>query len=310
MTATQRTTCVAAACLAVSMVFCILLLGHIDQLRPQAADEDALYINSPKIVKHASLGFDGLMACIYWTRTVQYFGNRHVDHAHSYNELAPLLEIATTLDPHLFPAYQFGASFLAPAPPNGAGEPDRAIQLMEYGIRNNPDDWHLYYDLGFVYYTDIKNYKKASEVFEQGSEVPGANPLLRVLAAKMAGHAGDLATARLLWSSTYESSHDSYVRQNAIEHLRAIQIEEDVTRLQSAVTRFGERTGRLPESMRELAEAEHLSAIPGDPDGHPYKLTPEGLVVVQNPDDFNFLTKGFPRGYKAPAIPKFHEHNS
>ena len=74
------------------------------------------------------------MACIYWTRTVQYFGHRHFDREHTYNELAPLLEITTALDPHLLPAYQFGASFLAPTPPNGAGEPARAIRA--HGIRH------------------------------------------------------------------------------------------------------------------------------------------------------------------------------
>ena len=309
MTAARRTTIAAAACLTISMASSILLLRHIDEVRPPAIIDDAPYISSPKMVKRASLGFDGMMACIYWTRIVQYFGERHVNHALTYNELAPLLEITTTLDPHLFPAYEFGASFLAPAPPEGAGEPGRAIQLMEYGIRHNPDNWKLYYDLGFVYYTEIKNYEKASQAFAQGAEVPGANPLMKVLAAKMAGHAGDYATARLLWSSTYESSPDTLVRQNAIEHLRAIQVDEDVTRLQSAVTRFGERTGRLPANMQELAVAEDLPGIPVDPDGHPYKLTSRGLVVVENPDDFNFLTRGLPPGYKPPAIPKFHEHS-
>ncbi|MGD1081003.1 MAG: tetratricopeptide repeat protein [Candidatus Sulfotelmatobacter sp.] len=309
MTAAQRTTIVAAGCLAVSMSASILLLRHIDEIRPPATTEDALYINSPKMVKRASLGFDGMMACIYWTRAVQYFGHRHVYRTHTYNELAPLLEITTALDPQLFPAYQFGASFLAPSPPNGAGEPDRAIQLMEYGIQHNPDNWHLYYDLGFVYYTELKDYKQASLAFVRGSEVPNAHPLLKVLAARMAEHGGDLATARLLWSAAYDSSHDPDIRQNAVEHLRAIQVDEDVTDLQSAVTRFGERAGRLPTSMAELVAAEHLPGIPVDPDGHPYKLTPEGRIEVQNPDDFNFLTKGLPPGYKPPAVPKFHTHS-
>ena len=68
----------AATCLAVSMVRRVLLLRRVDEIRPRQPDiEDALYISSPKIVKRASLGFDGLMACIYWTRTVQYFGHRH-----------------------------------------------------------------------------------------------------------------------------------------------------------------------------------------------------------------------------------------
>lgn len=307
-TAEQRVTVIATACLIVSLVASVFLLRHIDRIRPQATVEDALYIDSPKMVKRASLGFDGLMACIYWTRTVQYFGHRHHDRAHTYNELAPLLEITTALDPHMLPPYELGASFLAPDPPNGAGEPARAIALMEYGIQHNPNDWKLYYDLGFVYYTELKNYKKAAEVFGEGSKVPDAHPFMKVMAAQMAEHAGEYATARLLWSATYDSSKDSNIRQNALEHLRAIRVDEDITQLQAAVTRFGERTGRLPASMTELLAAEHLTGVPLDPDGNPYILTHEGRVEVRNPDDFPFITKGMPPGYKPTGLPKFHTH--
>jgi len=306
MTAQRRTTITAGACLAVSMTACVLLLRHIDRIRPQASIDDVLYLSSPKMVKRASLGFDGLMACIYWTRTVQYFGHRHYDRARSYNELAPLLEITTTLDPQLFPPYQFGASFLAPPPPNGAGQPDRAIRLMEYGIAHNPDNWQLYYNLGFVYYTELKDYKNAAKIFEQGSKVPNAHPFMKVLAASMAEHAGDFATARLLWSATFETSHETNIRQNALEHLRAISVDEDVSNLQAAVTRFGQHTGRLPVSMEELVTTEHLGGLPADPDGNAYKLTPEGRVELEMPDDFPFVTKGLPPGYKRSALPKFH----
>jgi tetratricopeptide (TPR) repeat protein len=302
----RRTTIIAGTCLAVSMTACVLLLRHIDRLRPQAAIDDVLYISSPKMVRRASLGFDGLMACIYWTRTVQYFGHRHYERAQSYNELAPLLEITTTLDPQLIPAYEFGASFLAPRPPNGAGDPARAIQLMEYGIEHNPQNWRLYYDTGFVYYTELKDYKKASQIFDQGSEIPGAHPYMKVLAAQMAQHAGDLNTARLLWSASFETSNEKNIRQNALEHLRAIQVDEDVIHLQAAVTHFGERTGGLPLSMQELVDAEHLNGIPADPDGDAYVLTPDGRIELAKPDDFPFVTKGLPPGYKPSARPKFH----
>ena len=306
MTAPRRTTAVASACLAVSMTASVLLLRHIDQIRPKAAIEDVLYIDSPKMVERASLGFRGLMACIYWTRAVQYFGHRHFDHEQTYNELAPLLEITTALDPQMLPAYEFGASFLAPTPPNGAGDPARAIGLMEYGIAHNPDNWRLYYDLGFVYYTELKDYKKASEVFARGAQVPNAHPFMKVMAAQMAEHAGDFNTARMLWSATFETSRTPDIRQNALEHLRSIQVDEDVTNLQAAVTSFGERAGRLPASMAELAAAEHLPGIPVDPDGTPYKLTPEGHVLVETPENFPFITKGMPPGYKPAARPTFH----
>jgi len=308
MTSRQQTTFCAAGVLLFSMISSILLLRHVEEIRPRDIVDDTLYIASPKLVRHASLGFNGLMACIYWTRAVQYFGHRHFLRESRFNELAPLLEITTTLDPQLLPAYQFGSTFLAPAPPNGAGQPERAIRLMNYGIEHNPDNWHLYYDLGFIYYTELKDFKRASEAFEKGSRIPDAHPFLKVLAANTAEHAQDFTTARLLWSAAYQTTDSDDIRQNALEHLRAIQVDDDVTNLQDAVSRFVNKNGRIPASLWEIAAAEHLAGVPVDPDGTPYELSLDGQVLVANPDDFPFITKGTPPGYK-PGPPRFHKHS-
>jgi tetratricopeptide (TPR) repeat protein len=299
----EKISIIAGACLVLSLAASSFVLHRVDQLRPQATLDEVLFLSSPKVIKRASLGYDGLMACIYWTRAVQYFGYRHHYEASSYNLLAPLLEITTHLDPHLVVAYEFGSSFLAPKPPFGAGQPKSAIDLMEYGIQNNPDNWRLYYDLGFVYYTELKDYKKAAETFARGSLVPNAHPFLKVIAAQMASHAGDYETAWTLWSETYKNTQDKLIKQNAFDHLRALRVDQDVDHLQAAVTRFGERTGRLPASMTELVAAEGLPGTPVDPDGHPYKLTPEGRIEVREPKDFPFATKGLPPGYK--PLPTF-----
>jgi hypothetical protein len=298
MNAHRKITVAASVALIVSLVASSAIVHRVDQLRPQATLDDVLFLSSPTVIRRASLGYDGLVACIYWTRAVQYFGYRHHHYAASYNLLAPLLEITTHLDPHLLIAYEFGSSFLAPPPPAGAGEPMRAVELMQYGIQHNPDNWRLYYDLGFVYYMNLKDYKDAEEIFERGSKVPNAHPFLRIFAAQMAQHAGEYQTARMLWSATYQATQDAQIKENAIEHLRALRVDEDVQHLQAAVTRFGERTGRLPADIAELAAAEHLPDIPLDPDGHPYKLTSDGRVEVRVPDDFPFATMGLPPGYK------------
>ena len=284
------------ACFAGSLFF----LTKIDQLRTGATLEDVLFISSPKAVKRLSLGYDGLMADIYWTRAVQYFGGRHAANASHYHLLAPLLAITTTLDPHLVVAYQFGANFLSPKPPNGAGMPDKAIPLVEFGIRNNPDDWKLYYELGFIYYMDLKDYGRAAEAFARGSQVPNAHPFLKVIAAQMAQHAGDTQMARALWRTTYESSQDKQIRGNASAHLRAIQVSDDVTALEELVSQYGRKTGQLPTSMSDLVAAKLLRAIPLDPTGRRYKLTPQGRVEVQVPDDIPFIEKGAPPGYQSP----------
>ena len=290
------------------LVFCLaasaIMLRKIDRMRTGATLEEVLYITSPKVLKRLSLGYDGLLADMYWTRAVQYFGNKHYQGAEKYALLAPLLDIATALDPHLVVAYEFGANFLAPKPPNGGGMPQRAVQLAEFGIRNNPNEWRLYYDLGFIYYMELKDYPKAEDAFRRGSTVPGAHPWLKLLAALMAEHAGDLSTARLMWTATYQTTNDRDVRANAAAHLRALQVDEDVPILEKLVSQYRERTGRLPESFADLEIAGMIRGTPLDPLGHTYKLMPDGRVEVREPDDLPFIQKGTPPGYKPPLRPK------
>jgi tetratricopeptide (TPR) repeat protein len=281
-----------------------LLLRRVDQLRSGATLEEVLYISSPQAIKRLSLGYNGLLADIYWTRAVQYYGTKHHEGAQRFDLLAPLLEITTALDPQLLVAYEYGSNFLAPKPPNGAGMPERAIALEEFGIRNNPDAWQLYYNAGFIYYMELKDYAGAAEAFARGSRVPNAHPFLAILAGKMAEHAGDLQMARMMWSTSYQTTKDVNVRANAAAHLRALQVDEDVTNLEALTSRYQQQTGIFPFSFAELQAAGMLQGAPRDPFGQAYKLMPDGRVEVQTPDDFPFIEKGTPPGYVAPLSPK------
>jgi tetratricopeptide (TPR) repeat protein len=243
------------------------------------------------------------MADIYWTRVVQYYGAMHHVGGGRYELLWQLLNITTQLDPHLTTAYQFGGTFLSAKPPNGAGVPAKAIELVEYGIRNNPDDWQLYYDLGFIYY-DLKDYHGAADAFERGSRVPNAHPFLRILAGQMAEHGGDLQTARMLWSATYQTTPDKNVRANAAAHLRAVQADIDVTQLERLAEVYRQKTGHVPASFGEMVSAGLLRGVPTDPLGHDYKLTSDGRVLLRDPNDLPFVEKGLPEGYVAPVAPK------
>jgi len=93
MKPSRRTTLVASALLVLCMLASMLALHHLDRMRSGATLEEVLYISSPKTLKRLSLGYDGLLADVYWTRAVQYFGSRHHADARRYDLLAPLLEI-------------------------------------------------------------------------------------------------------------------------------------------------------------------------------------------------------------------------
>jgi len=285
------------------MAGAMLLLRQVDRVRSGATLEYVLYVSSPKLLKRISLGYDGLLANVYWTRAVQYFGGKHQTRETRYQLLWPLLNIATQLDPHLIPAYAFGGTFLSLKPPLGPGAPDKAIELVEYGIRNNPNDWHLYYDLGFVYY-DLKDYRGASDAFRRGSQVPNAHPFLKILAAQMAEHGGDLETARMLWAATYQTSHDKNIRANAAAHLRAVQVDEEVPQLERLVETYRQGAGHVPGSLAEMAAAGYLRGVPFVPLGKPYELTTDGHVLLSDPDSVPFAQKGLPPGYVAPDRPR------
>jgi hypothetical protein len=280
--------------------FALSVLAHVklEGIRGQTRTQEVLYIPSAKALRKMSLGYTGLLADIYWTRAVQYFGLKHKQRSTDYKLLYPLLDITTQLDPHLVVAYRFGTTFLAQQPPNGAGEPDKAAELIERGIQANPGDWHLYYDLGFLQAMELHDYVAAAKSFTRGSQVPGAHPFLKVVAAAMAQHGGDLQTARMMWQTTLETTEDATIRQNAIRHLRALDVDETVPKLEQAVQVYRQRTGNWPESFMTLVTAGVLRRIPTDPLGHPYKLRPDGRVEVQDPDALPFIRQGLPPGYQ------------
>ncbi len=245
-----------------------------------AQEEDSLLLRSPKLLKLASMEYAPLVAEIYWTRAVQYYGDKRMKQERGLSLLWPLLDIATTLDPQLIPAYRFGATFLAENEPQGAGHPELAVQLLERGIKANPDFWRLYQDLGYVYYFDLKDYAKASQAFLEGSKNPKAMIWMKVMAAKIAAEGESLETSKFLWTDIYRTATDAQLKKNAENHLRDLQIEEDQQQIDALSAEFEKRMGRKPRHMRELIEAGLLRGTPVDPDGYPYVLDDDGRAQL------------------------------
>jgi tetratricopeptide (TPR) repeat protein len=303
----SRVNLVVGLLLALTLAGSVLTLMKIDRVRGrQATLEDVLYVTSGRTLQKLSLGYRGLLADIYWTRAVQYFGDKHIIEDVHYDLLDPLLNITTDLDPNLLVAYNYGAFFLSQKPPHGAGQPDRAVALLEKGIRFNPDDWHLYFNLGFVDYMDRKDPKAAEDAFRRGAARPDAHPSLRIMAASMAQKASDIDTARALWTELYQTTRDQSIRDSAEQHLAALHVDYDIQELENRVAIFRQRNQRLPADWYDMVRAGLLRGVPADPSGTPYRLMPDGAVYVRNPDDFAFIEKGIPPGWvkKAPRAGK------
>jgi hypothetical protein len=193
----------------------------MDSRRPAPlAVEERLYVSSGESLKRASLGFDGLMADVYWIRALLYFGeeferqrvsNPYFD-VSRLKLLQPLLDITVDLDPHHVAAYRFGAVFLPDI------DADAAVRFVERGIRNNPGEWRLYQDLGFVHWRRSR-FREAAEAYTRGAALPGAPAWMLTMPASMLAKGGERETARAMFLRLYEESDDPFVKQVCEEQL-------------------------------------------------------------------------------------------
>ncbi len=243
-------------------------------------ERDEVVLRSGKLVKAMSLEYAPLMADIYWTRVVQYYGDKHARHDPNFELLWPLLDLTTTLDPNLLVAYRFGSTFLSEPAPRGAGQPELGVELLERGIKANPEYWRLYQDLGFIYYFELKDYTKASAAFAEGSKNPGALIWMKIMAAKIAAEGESLSTSVFLWNEVYETAKDPLVKDNALKHLQMLRAEEDRKQLDGLADEFQKRTGRRPTRVVELVQAGLLQRLPVDPMGYPYVFGPDGKAAL------------------------------
>lgn len=246
---------------------------------------DVLYFNSPEMLKRIALGYDSLLADVYWMRSIQYYGR--IDEAERrpvrYGNLGTLLEVTTALDPRILAAYRFGAVFLGEPEPVGAGEPHAAVKLLEKGIRQFPDEWHLRFDQGFVYFWYLKDYRKAGEVWLSASKVPGAPDWLPGLAAMGMSKSGAVETARTLWQRQYEEADREDTRQKARKYLETMQVDELRWTLEFFVERYRRRFGSRPSALRGLVTAGYFKRIPVDPSGAPFVYDPSTGKVLLGP---------------------------
>ena len=260
-----------------------LMVRSIDALRPPVdpnAIDESLYLNE-KTARRISLGFNGLAADWYWMRSLQYVGKKignyegdiRLDDLTNLNLklLVPLLETATTLDPEFIEPYEYAAVVLQ------AIDVQQAIRLTEKGVNANPNAWRLYHHLGYIYWRQGQ-YQLASETYGRGAQVPGAPAWMDAMKAKLLSEGGSRSTAREIYTRMYEQSSDEQVREMARMHLLQLDSLDQRDGLRKLLGAYQARTGKCPESWRELEQAFRTLRIPLDQTGAP--LDPSGAPYV------------------------------
>ena len=246
-----------------------------------------LYLNGSSM-KGFVFGMEGLIADWYYMRSLQYIGEKlisqqegpvNIDDMRYLNPrlLYPLLNNATDLDPHYIAAYSYGAVIMP------AIDPDKAIQIAEKGIANNPNEWRLYQYLGYIYWR-LGNYEKAAEVYDEGSRVPGAAGFMKIMAASMKTEGSSRDTARKIYRQMLSDSDDENVRVTAERRLALIDSLDEQDAIDKALADFRERNGRCVTTFNEILPALRAVRLP---EGRDFRIDKQNRIV--DPSDAPYL---------------------
>jgi tetratricopeptide (TPR) repeat protein len=261
-----------AAVIVAGFAAVVPLSGYITIVRPQLPEayEDTDLSVQGSHLKGFALGMEGLLADVYYMRSLQYIGEKilkskvetiNIDDLRDLNPrlLYPFLDNATDLDPHFIAAYSFGAMVLP------AIDKEKAIELASKGIANNPDQWRLYQHLAYIYWK-LGRYDEAAETYNKGSQIAGAAPFLKLMAAAMKTDGGSRETARAIYRQMLEGSDDDQVRITAERRLQELESLDEREAIDRALTEFNEKTGRCANNLGEILPMLMTVKLPEDRD--------------------------------------------
>jgi tetratricopeptide (TPR) repeat protein len=209
--------------------FLLLVLYYsaraVETLSRRKYQHEVMYLPSRRFIEEVSLGYRNLAADILWFRTIQYYGSYRMGE----NDIAlfnHLVDVITDLDPQFVFAYLFGALIIA----EDLGCFREGIKFLEKGVRNNPDDWWLMFEMGFLYYVDARNYTEAMRCFRKASLMPGADDIARRFAAFVAAKAGHTETSIAMWKELARTSENPHIRALAERYIDKLEGELEATR--------------------------------------------------------------------------------
>lgn len=175
----------------------------------------------PKPMGTMVAGFRNVAADFWYMRFASYWGYQ-LTHGRHFQNLFPILDLITDLDPRFRVAYDFGCLALG-----DNKQTDEAVQLLEKGAKHDPKDYYFPYQAGLTLFFFSEDYMRAAHYFERAAVLPGAPPEARYFAAQMYERSTRRDLAIASWQRTYATATDPSVKQVAKNALRRLGVREN-----------------------------------------------------------------------------------
>lgn len=220
-----------------------------------------------KALRVLSLGFDRLIADLYWLRTANYMGN-HESHEAGYPEAERLAELVTDIDPTFRAPYVLMSGALIAL----CGKADAAVRLLEKSVENI-SHWKLHFLLGFSYFIEQLDFARAAVQIQKAADLGDGPPYLPLLATRLYAKAGESDTALAFVRTRLAQVTDLTLRKQLEKRYWDLWITRDLAAIDAAITQYRAKYGDDPEQIASLLRDGLLASVPRDPKGGEYTIT-------------------------------------
>jgi hypothetical protein len=254
----------------------IALQRELDRRIDRAAiqTEELRALPPAQYLKPALMGYHHLAADLLWLRLVQVVGKRS-NTAHEYEWLYHALDVITDLDPQYDYAYQVGGIVLS----HLAQRIDLSNKLLQKGLEPNPTVWQIPFYIGFNYYFYLHDPDNAADYIARASRLPGRPPYLPLLATQLYAEGGNPETALNFLMAIRSQAPEGWIKEQLETRIMEVTIERDIRALDKAVSRYRQREGHLPYTLKDLLRRRDITALPMEPFGGQYTLdTTRGTI--------------------------------
>ena len=248
------------------------------------ADLGEDFVPNPEFARVMAFGFDALLADYHWLQAVQVAGGSNSIDASEARQLGQLVDVVTTLNPHVGHPYRFAAIWLT----HDIHQVREGNRLLRRAIEYHPDDWRHYFYLGFNHFFYLGNYEESARALEIAIDLPGRPAYLPRLVARLKSQHGDIEVAEVFLRELYHSSEDEEAKAKLQIALDEIEIEHKARFLDTARKAFHELTGQDIESVDDLIRGPHrvLEVLPSpEPDAIPASLAGESVWEIDPKTD-------------------------
>ena len=250
----------------------LLLQRRIDQALDQMKKAGAYHLRPPNAaaVKVASIGYSDLVADAYWIQAIQYAGTMFKLHR-SPQDLIPTVDFITDLDPRFEMSYVLIGSVLAIEGGNG-----QAIErILKKGCLALPNDWKLFFYLGFTQYYLLREYPEAADNLDVAAKLSGyLNYAL--LASRIRAEGGNPELSIAFLEHVLDKTEDPVYRRNIEQRIRELMVLVQLNFLNQKLARYQELEGKPATGWQDLDRAGvlHPAEMPAHPLGGTYSIDP------------------------------------